>query len=170
WVPDLATYTMGGQMREITLMKVVIGTVIITFAFFDLIPELQELSFDRKYLPVGGFLSGFFGGLSGNQGALRSAFLVKSGLNTAAFAGTGSACGFIVDIIRLTIYSFILYRADFTFINKDLWGLVAVAVFSAFIGSFLGARLVKKVKINVVQYLVGTMLIIVGISLATGIL
>ena len=53
----------------------------------------EELGFDRRplrasrgwtlalpsrWLALGGVLSGFFGGLSGNQGALRSAFLLKS--------------------------------------------------------------------------------------------
>ena len=33
--------------------------------------ELSWLEFDRRYLPLGGLLSGFFGGLSGHQGALR---------------------------------------------------------------------------------------------------
>jgi acyl-CoA reductase-like NAD-dependent aldehyde dehydrogenase len=41
------------------------------------------------YLPVGGLLSGFFGGLSGHQGALRSVFLLRAGLTKESFIATG---------------------------------------------------------------------------------
>jgi uncharacterized membrane protein YfcA len=73
----LTTYQLGEQAYQITVVKLVIGVIIIIFALFDLLPQLSNLTFDRKYLPLGGALSGFFGGLSGNQGALRSAFLIK---------------------------------------------------------------------------------------------
>lgn len=46
--------------------------------------------FPPHWLPLGGLLSGFFGGLSGNQGALRSAFLLKAGLSKEAFIATGT--------------------------------------------------------------------------------
>ncbi len=35
-------------------------------------------------------MTGFFGGLSGMQGAMRSAFLAKSGLGKEAFIATGA--------------------------------------------------------------------------------
>ena len=79
-LPPLATYQLGNQAHQITIAKLIIGLMIIVFALFDLLPSLQKLTFDRKYLVLGGALSGFFGGLSGHQGALRSAFLIKSGL------------------------------------------------------------------------------------------
>jgi hypothetical protein len=47
---------------------------------------------------VGGILSGFFGGLSGIQGAIRSAFLVKSGLKKEAYIATGVVIACFVDI------------------------------------------------------------------------
>ena len=40
------------------------------FALFELLPLLRRIEFPRRYVPLGGTLSGFFGGLSGNQGAL----------------------------------------------------------------------------------------------------
>jgi len=65
-------------------MKATIAVLLLFFAIFELLPRFKHFSFDRKYLPLGGILSGFFGGLSGNQGALRSAFLVKSQKNFAS--------------------------------------------------------------------------------------
>lgn len=48
-------------------------------------------------------MSGFFGGLSGNQGAFRSAFLIKAGLSKDAYIATGVVAAVIVDLTRLGI-------------------------------------------------------------------
>ncbi len=169
-IPAITSYKVGERINEVTLIKLVVGILIIGFALFDLIPKLQKLAFDRKYLPLGGILSGFFGGLSGNQGAMRSAFLLKSGLDTKAFVGTNAVCGFTVDIVRLIVYSAAFYTANFVQIGGDIWRLVLLAIVFAFIGSFVGSRLVKKVTLHTVQYVVGVMLLIVGVGLATGLI
>ncbi|MCP4331236.1 MAG: TSUP family transporter, partial [Gammaproteobacteria bacterium] len=67
-IPILASYSIGEEVHELTVVKLVIGVLITLFALFDLIPRLKEISFDKRYLVLGGALSGFFGGLSGNQG------------------------------------------------------------------------------------------------------
>ena len=170
WMPAVTSYQIGERTYELTLVKLVIGILIIVFALFDLVPGLQKLAFERKYLPLGGILSGFFGGLSGNQGAMRSAFLLKSGLDTKSFVGTNAVSAFIVDIVRLIVYSATFYTASFTQISGDIWVLVLLAIFFAFIGSFVGSRLVKKVSLRTVQIIVGVMLAIIGMGLMTGLL
>ncbi len=166
----LATYQIGERIQEVTLIKLVIGILIIIFALLELIPRLQKMSFDKKYLPVGGALSGFFGGLSGNQGALRSAFLLKTGLDKDVFIGTNVVSGFIVDIVRLIVYSTSFYTSNFALITGELRLLVLIAIAFAFIGSFFGARLVKKVTFTAIQLIVGIMLLVVGTGLAAGLL
>ncbi|MBI2852499.1 MAG: sulfite exporter TauE/SafE family protein [Chloroflexi bacterium] len=169
-IPAVISYQIGEREFGVTAVKLVVGVLIIGFAMFDLVPRLQKLAFDRKYLPLGGILSGFFGGLSGNQGAMRSAFLIKSGLDTKAFVGTNGVVAFIVDLVRLLVYGAAFYAASFTQISGDIWRLVLLGIFFAFIGSFIGARLVKKVTLHSVQYIVGVMLLVVGVGLATGLL
>jgi len=66
---------------------------------------LKDAGFDRRYLPLGGVLSGFFGGLSGHQGALRSAFLIRCGLSQEAFVATGIVAACLVDLARLAVYA-----------------------------------------------------------------
>jgi uncharacterized membrane protein YfcA len=44
----------------ITPVKLVIGLLMIGFALFELMPRFRLLEFDRRYLPLGGVLSGFF--------------------------------------------------------------------------------------------------------------
>ena len=80
-LPILWHYTVANSDFEVTPVKAVIGSLIVLFALLELSPRFQALAFPPRWLPVGGALSGFFGGLSGNQGALRSAFLLKAGLS-----------------------------------------------------------------------------------------
>ena len=70
----LRTYNLFCRAHEMTAVKLVIGTLIVGFSLFELMPRLRRLAFDRRYLPVGGLLSGFFGGLSGNQGPCAQPF------------------------------------------------------------------------------------------------
>jgi len=48
------------------------------------------------------------------------------------------------------------------------WTPVGIAVLAAFAGALLGRRLLPKVTINRLHLLVGWLLVIVGIGLATG--
>lgn len=165
----LYSYRLGSQSYEITVIKLVIGALIIGFALLELLPRFQLLAFDRKYLALGGIISGFFGGLSGNQGAFRSAFLVKAGLGKEAFIGTGTVSAVIVDIARLLVYGMSFYTFKFTDLG-GIWALVLVATLAAFLGAFVGTRLIKAVTLGAIRIIVGIMLVIIGLGMGTGIL
>jgi len=45
-----------------------------------------------------------------------------------------------------------------------------VATLAAFLGAFLGVRMMKKITLRAVQFMVGAMLIIVGVAMAGGLL
>jgi len=55
-------------------LKVVISLLMIVFALFEIVPRLARLSFDRRYLVLGGILSGFFGGLSATREPFAALF------------------------------------------------------------------------------------------------
>ena len=164
----IAEYSLGGQEHQITAVKVVIGFLIVVFALFDLLPQLTRVTFDARYLPIGGLLSGFFGGLSGHQGAMRSAFLIKAGLDKEAFVGTGVVSAVIVDAARLLVYGAAFYAVRLEQVGAGSSGLIAAATLAAFLGSFLGKRLLRKVTLRAVQVIVGVLLILLGFGLAAG--
>lgn len=155
---------------EITPVKLVIGLLMIGFALFELLPRFRRLEFDRRYLPVGGVLSGFFGGLSGHQGALRSAFLAKAGLTTERFVASNAAIGFLVDLTRISVYAVLFTAAGGHVSEFSGWSLVITGAVSAFCGVLLGKRFLHKVKMASVQTLVGVLLFGVGVALVTGVL
>jgi uncharacterized protein len=83
-----------------------------------------------------GALSGFFGGVVGNQGGLRAAALSAFGLTPTAFVATSTFTGTLVDLARVPIY---LYGA-----HTDLgpiWGLIGIAALGVLAGTLVGERL-----------------------------
>ncbi|OGX28042.1 MAG: hypothetical protein A2705_04665 [Omnitrophica WOR_2 bacterium RIFCSPHIGHO2_01_FULL_52_10] len=166
-VPVIASYRLGGHVHEITIVKLVIGSLIVFFSYLELMPVFARISVDQKYMAVGGILSGFFGGLSGNQGALRSVFLIKAGLKKEEFIGTNVVLAVMVDFGRLTVYGIGLYSVHSTAL-ADSGGLVLAATISAFAGAFFGKEILKKVTLRAVQIVVGTMLVLLGIALSIG--
>lgn len=161
----ITTYTMWSNTYSITPVKLIIALLLIVFALMEVIPYLKNLQFGKDHLVVGGLLSGFFGGLSGNQGALRSAFLIKSGLSKEAFIASGIMIACIVDFSRLGVY---MTRFSKTGLQENA-GLVIAATASAFAGAYAGSRLLKKVTLRTVELVVTIMLIILSIALGSGI-
>ena len=165
-VPPFYSYSLYNNTFHITIIKLVIAILLIIFALIDLIPKLSNIEFDKKYLPVGGLLSGFFGGLSGNQGALRAAFLIKSGLSKEAYIATGVIIACMVDITRLSIYS----KSILLHITENQIYFLIVAIISAFIGVYFGNKIVKKVTVKTLQVIVAMFLLVFSVLLATGII
>lgn len=163
-MPTLAAYTLGNHHFEIMPIKLIIGIVLLFFSLFEVIPSLANLQFDKKYLPIGGILSGFFGGLSGNQGALRAAFLIRANLSKQSFIATGVVIACLVDISRLSIYS----KEIINHYNNFDYTLLTLATLSAFIGAYFGNKLLEKVTIKTIQNLVTVMLILFSILLILG--
>ena len=159
-------YTIGSKQFVITPIKLIISILLIAFAIIELLPFLKKLNFQKKHLPIGGILSGFFGGLSGHQGALRSAFLINAGLTKEVFIGTAVVISVFVDFTRLSIYAT-------RFLNSGLSEnitLILCATISAIIGAYYGNRLLKKVTLEFIQKLVAIFLIVISIALGIGLL
>jgi uncharacterized membrane protein YfcA len=156
-------------VARVTPLKLSIGLLMIGFALFELLPRFQKLEFDRRYLPLGGFLSGFFGGLSGHQGALRSAFLAKSGLSTEGFVGSNAVIGFLVDLTRIGVYLALFAATGVAGATFGAWPVVIIGALAAFCGVLVGKRYLHKVTMKSVRTLVGILLFGVGLALLTGV-
>lgn len=167
---ELAGYTLGPVRASITPVKLALGALMAGFAVFELAPAFRKLRFDRKYLPLGGLLSGFFGGLSGHQGALRSAFLIKVGIGPEAFIGSNAVIGLLVDCVRIAVYAGLPFseRAAVPIVAEQRL-LVGSGIAGALCGVILAKRHLRKATSAAVQSLVGALLLIVAALLAAGI-
>ena len=158
-------YSLGERSYAITPLKLIISALLMLFTFMEVVPFLKNVQFGKDKLIIGGILSGFFGGLSGHQGALRSAFLIKCGLSKEAFIATGIAIACMVDLSRLGVY---IKGFSESQLGKNMV-LVIGATASAFVGAYVGNRFIKSVTLNTVQIVVSVMIFILAIALGLGI-
>lgn len=160
----LFSYELAGRTFEVTPVKFIVGLILAFFSAIELIPFFDRLEFGQKKLALGGVLSGFFGGLAGHQGALRSAFLIKAGLSKEAFIGTSVVIACFVDFTRLSVYA---SRFGQSGLGENLT-IVLCATLSAMAGAYLGNKLLKKITLKFIQRLVAVMLIMISLALGAG--
>lgn len=165
-IKPILTYSISQSVFQITPVKLIIAVLMMTFSVLELLPGLKKLQFSENKLFFGGILSGFFGGLSGHQGALRSAFLIKLGLSKESFIATGVVIACLIDFTRLSVY---FSKFIGTGISDNIYLLIS-ATLSAFLGAYSGNKLLKKVTLGFVQNFVALMIMLIAIGLGTGIL
>jgi uncharacterized membrane protein YfcA len=167
----IQAWQLGARRFEVTPVNLTMGLLILGFAVVELAPERRMPRLDPRWLPLGGVLSGFFGGLSGHQGALRAAFLRRADLSPTAFAATTATLACMVDLTRLVVYgaAFLTGRLDGAGDGID-WPVVGTATACAFGGSYAGRRLLPKVTLGVLHWITGGLLAVVGAGLASGVL
>ena len=160
------SYDFLGMPAVITPVKVVVALLMIVFVIVELIPEWNFNVKGRISYLIGGMFSGFFGGLSGNQGALRSMFLLKAGLSKESYIATGVLIACLVDISRLSVYT-----QNWSALNLNAQiNLMTVAVVAALSGSLLGKKYIQKITIKSMQTLIIVFLSCIAVLLGAGIL
>ena len=148
-------------------LEILLGILIISISFLEMFPAIRNLKIGIKWAPLGGVISGFFGGLSGHQGLFRSAFLVKSGLSKNSFIATGVGIAVLVDITRLSVYGSTIFSTSIISSN-DIWLPVIISTTSALFGVSLATDLVKKMTIGVIRNMVFGLIFISGVLLILG--
>lgn len=162
----LLRYDALGATRTVAPVNLAVASLMILLAAFELSPRLSNLELDEKWLPVGGLLSGFAGGLTGHQGALRAPFLLryKRSLDATGFIASGVVISCLVDLARIPIYASRLTLAEL----EAQGPLMAVSALAAFLGAVVGARLLKKITLAIVQRLVAICLVLIAILIGGG--
>jgi uncharacterized membrane protein YfcA len=163
---ELFSYKINEHVFSVSLTGFVIGILMLVFSLWEILPATKNISFGKNNLIWGGAVSGFFGGLSGHQGALRSAFLIKLNLQKEFFIGTGIAIACLVDIARLSVYSQTITRE--TVVQNSM--LILTAVVSAWIGAFAGNKLLKKTTHAFIKWFVFIFMGIISLLIISGIL
>ncbi len=165
-LPVLFQYQLLGRDFEVTPVKLIIALILIVFFILEILPAFQKVQFGRDKLVYGGLLSGFFGGLSGIQGAIRSAFLIKSGLSKEAYIATGVVIASLVDFTRLSVYASRFTAAN---LHENLVLLIS-ATLAAIVGAWFGKKLLTKVTLRNIQLLVAFMLVLISLALGMGLI
>src|SRR5262245_30634566 len=105
-----------------------------------------------------GALSGFLGGLVGNQGGIRSAAMLGFDVSPQAFVATATAAALFVDAARVPVY----LATQGAQIGK-LWPLVATATVGVLIGTLLGKRVLQRIPQPVFRRAVSAIILVLGV-------
>jgi uncharacterized membrane protein YfcA len=106
---------------------------------------------------VAGAVSGFLGGLVGNQGGIRSAALLGFDVPRQALVGTATAVGLLVDGARLPVY-----LATEGEELAGLWPVLVTATAGTVLGTVIGERLLWRVPERLYRRLVSALVLALG--------
>ena len=162
----ITSYMISEKEFFITPIKLIIGIMIIVFSVLEILPGFSKNISIKDNLVIGGLLSGFFGGLSGHQGALRSVFLIRFNLPKEEYVATGTGIALLIDMSRISLYINFFFLSN---VSND-FSLIAIATASAMTGALLGNYFLKKISIKFVQTITHLMLVLIGIGMASGLI
>ena len=116
-------------------------------------------------VPLLGAVSGFFGGIAGNQGGLRAAALLAFGLTPAAYVATATMTGLLVDAARMPVYLWLGGRELLA-----MGDVISVATAGTVAGTLLGERVLLGLSVAGFRRLVSLLIGLLGISLLVRVL
>lgn len=151
------------SVHDVNYTEFSLGLVMLIFALLEFSSFLENRKIGKSWIPFGGFVSGFFGGFSGHQGAVRSAFLSNTPLSKFEFVATSALLGVIIDLTRISSYS---QQLD----SEIPIELVATGAAFAILGSVLGNQLLKKTEMRLIKWVIGCFLFTVGTLMLLGLL
>ncbi|MBF0664882.1 MAG: sulfite exporter TauE/SafE family protein [Brevundimonas sp.] len=166
---QLFSWSVGGRVFGPAPAALVVGAVMVALGLLELQPWFQRLAAPPSAAPVGGLATGFLGGLTGQQGALRSMFLLRFGLDPARFIATGVMIAVLIDLSRLPVYALMAGSAAGALDARQGW-LVGWAVLCAFAGAWSAVRWLKKVTIGLVREVVAAVMLAIGAALVAGLI
>lgn len=162
-IPGIAATYLGAELVfdiSTALLSRILGSFLIIYVIY----LFTKTSFKIKQsLPAGacgGALSGFFAGLFGMGGAIRSLFLTSFDLPKAVYIATAGAIALTIDTTRLTTY--ILNGSR---LPRLLFLGLLIFVPASFLGAKIAKSVVDKIPQKYFRKVVAAFLLLMGLKL-----
>lgn len=127
-------------------LLLLVGVALIVLPALKLSESWTSIRLPEAEDRVGGFGSGFMGGLTGHQGALRAMFLRQRLPDKTEYAATAAVLALVVDLTRIPIY---LWNDTSVLFSQSL--LLIGFVISALVGAQIGRVWLEKWKNDSIQ-------------------
>lgn len=162
-VIGLATSYLGafvslGANEQILLR--LLGAFLVSYALFLIFQSKFKIPAGNAVALCGGALSGFFAGMFGIGGAIRSMFLSAFDLPKAVYIATAGAIGILVDSTRI-----ITYFTGGATLPKELWWGLILFIPVSFLGAQIAKRIVDKIPQNKFRVVIAVFLFAIGLKL-----
>jgi len=146
------------EVPEGTLQRVLGGFLLMYVLYIFLKPTLKVPQRSATAI-AGGALSGFFAGVFGVGGAIRTAFLSAFDLPKAVFIATAGAIAFMIDVSRLATY--VINNVSLG--ERILWGFL-LFVPASFIGATAGKKIVDRIPQDKFRTVIAFFLLLSGLK------
>lgn len=144
-------------------LNVIFGCLLLFTAVAELTGWMRRVNWGRGFGAVAGAISGFLGGLVGNQGSIRTAGLLAYEVSPAAFVATATTVALIVDAARMPVY---LYSQGPEMLA--LWPILTVATASVAIGTAIGTRILPTLRKTTFRRSIAILLAVLGVFMLAG--
>ncbi len=140
------------------MLAIVFGGLLIFAGISGLTGFIDRMHFGRRMAWVAGALSGFFGGLVGNQGGIRSAALLGFDVRKETLVATATAVALMVDGARMPVYLTLETRGVLS-----AWPVLVTSVIGVLLGTFWGVRLLRRIREEMFRKLLNLLILGLGI-------
>ncbi len=142
------------------LLLRILGVFLVVDAVFMIYKPRLEVRADNSHALLGGALSGFFAGMFGMGGPIRSAFLSLFALPKAVHLATIGAIGLMVDSTRIITY----WRGGVV-LPETLWWALLVLIPASFLGAELAKGIVDQIPQKKFRLVIAVFLLLIGLKL-----
>jgi uncharacterized membrane protein YfcA len=139
-------------------LAMVFGCLLVFAGLSGLTGFVDRMRFGRVTAWIAGGLSGFFGGLVGNQGGIRSAALLGFDIRKEALVATATAIGLMVDGARMPVYLAMESKGIFA-----AWPVVLAAIAGVLLGTFWGVKLLRRIDERAFRKLLYSLILALGV-------
>jgi uncharacterized protein len=139
-------------------LGIVFGCLLIFAGISGLTGFVDRMHFGRRTAWLAGALSGFFGGLVGNQGGIRSAALLGFDIRKEALVATATAIALAVDAARMPVYLAVEGRGIL-----KAWPLLAIAIAGVLLGTLWGVGLLRKIEERTFRRVLFALILLLGV-------
>ena len=146
-------------------LKTGVGLFLTIYAVLTLVPGKIKFELPRSLDFIGGFLSGLIGGLIGNQGAIRSVYLLGYGLQKQELVVSAALIAVIIDSTRIPVYAY----SNFQYLQDNML-LLSTVIASAILGTVLGSRILPKVSYDLFKKIILIGVLILGVLMTFNII
>lgn len=155
----LAGALMHGAINSRGL-TIVFGFLLLFTALAELTGWVRRVRWGRSFGWIAGAVSGFLGGLVGNQGSIRTAGLLAFRVSPTAFVATATTVALIVDGARMPVY---LATQGSEIVS--LWPILSVATAGVIVGTAIGIRILPRLHSDTFRRSVAILLATLGFAM-----
>ena len=142
------------------LLQIIFAVMLILAGVLGVLRLSERVRFGKTSAGIVGLASGFFGGLVGEQGGIRSVALLNFDIEKEAFIATAAATALIVDVMRMPVY----FLTQSSQVSQFLFILILSSV-AVVAGTLTGSLVLKKVPEEAFKRNVSLLILVLGIFL-----